>query len=103
LILEICAVSVILICVLLVIYFLILKKPISYSKSQSADGIVVSIKANEDIPLIELVVKSDSEDLCFKRSNVKKDESVVFNYPPTQEKARLIVHMENRKTKSYEL
>lgn len=99
---EICAAAVIIVCLLLVVYFIFMKKPVSYTTSQKPEGTVVSIKANEDLPLIELVVKSNDEELRFRRSDVKKDETVVFNYPPSQEKARLIVHTK-KKTKSYEL
>ncbi len=100
---ELCAILVIFVCLLLAVYFLFLKKPVSFTKSLSAEGTVVSLKANEDIPLIELVVKSSGEELRFRRSNIGKDETIVFNYPITPEKAKLIVHTPDKKSRSYEL
>lgn len=102
--LEICAVAVILVCTVLVVYFLVLVKPVSFRKKNGGEGTSVSIKANEDIRMIELKVEVDGEMLDFKRSGVKKNEEIVFTYPPTQNKAELTVYLAGKKkAKVYEV
>ena len=90
---EICLGIIILTSIVLILYFLTRTKgPVTVEKRIVEGNLKLSVKANDEIAVIEIKGKSESGDeIPFMRRDVKKDETVEFIFPQTQNPITIIV------------
>jgi hypothetical protein len=85
-ILEICAILIILACFVLIVYLLTRSRgAVSIEKKADSGDLLLSLKANKDIRQVEVSGLSESgEDIRFTRKDLKKGERVEFVFPLTR-------------------
>ena len=92
-ILEICAGLIIIICIILIIYFLTRSRgAVSAEKKTESGNVLLLIKANKNIQQIEVSGTTDfGETIRFTRKDMKKGDTVEFVFPMTRNPLQITV------------
>ncbi|MDD5339994.1 MAG: hypothetical protein PHV13_01965 [Candidatus ainarchaeum sp.] len=98
-----CAGTVILLCVIALIYVLLGFRKFSYRKKDMGSQTSLVVKANRDLFRIAVVARFNKEEITFERRRIRKGQSVEFVYPRSDQKAKLIVEAESGHARAYEV
>ena len=100
---EVCAGILILVCLLIAVYFLFLKKPVKFSKTVGERNTTIEVIANQDLDKVSLIASFGGEKIKFERKRVRKGMTVDFVYPSSKDPAKLVVEIGKGKEQAFEL
>ncbi len=98
-----CAGTVIVLCVIALIYVLLGFRKFSYKKKNMGTQTSLVVLANRDLFRIAVVARFNKEEITFERRRIRKGQSVEFVYPRSDQKARLTVEVESGHARTYEV
>ncbi|MBU0592066.1 hypothetical protein KKF81_00650 [Candidatus Micrarchaeota archaeon] len=90
-IIEACVVSVLLIGIIIIAYFVFTSKPFKYSKTTESKNTHITLTANKNLHQVSVQAKFGNEKIQFERKKIKKGQTIDFVYPFSNEKATLTV------------
>jgi hypothetical protein len=98
-----CAGTVILLCIIALIYVLLGFRKFSYKKKSMGNQTSLVVVANRDLFRIAVLARFNKEEITFERRRIRKGQSVEFVYPRSDQKAKLIVEAESGHARAYEV
>jgi hypothetical protein len=99
-----CAGTVIVLCVLAIIYVLVSGlRQFSYRKKAMGTQTSLVVTANRNLFRIGVLARFNKEEIAFERRRVRKGQSVEFLYPLSDRKARLTIEAESGHAQVYEV
>ena len=99
-----CAGTVVLLCLIAIVYLVVGGfRQFSYRKKAIGNQTSLSVKANRDLFRIGVVARFNNEEIAFERRRIKKNQSVEFVYPRSDQKAKLTVEAESGHARVYEV
>ena len=98
-----CAGTVILLCLLAIVYLILGTKPFKYKKKTYGNSTSLTVTANRDLFSISVVASFDKETITFHRKRIRKGQSVEFVYPHSSQPAKLTVEVESGRARVFEV
>lgn len=101
LLVNICGATLALLAIVLFILIIMGARPFTYQKRTEGQNTCLTVTAKRNISRVSVSVKVGGEDVMFERRRVRKDQSVEFVYPSSQEKAKLTIELEGGKPRTF--
>lgn len=98
-----CAGTVVLVCLVAIIYILLGFKQFSYRKKVHGNTTSLIVRANRDLFRVAVAAKFNNEEIKFERRRIRKGQTVEFDYPRSDQKATLTIEVESGHARAYEV